>query len=404
MAIPGDVTERLGAPVMRQERVRAADGRSLSVARVGGKSARHSSTTFTRMRVRWSSWVLGLVILGAAGLAACRQSRERSRTVTATPSASAKQLGPARRATPARAQGKWPVGVQSVRWSPRGELLVTLHRDGVTPIRAADWSAGKTLGPGSEALVPIGVATSDATIAVGRPKAMELWTPDFARLEGRIATLGTVPLALFEGGRRVVGIQSGEAGGAILVWDTGSRKLVNRVRRGKGMHGLVVFGADGAYAATLNESVHLWKLPGWERVWSRSTGSSALRADFVAGAPRLLTSHQDGNVAEWDVPAGDRRWSACCYSDAAGAGPFLVLASADALSVLSSATHGVMSRAPRAAEAVPLQIALAPRGDFLAEVTLEGRLSIWALDASGKLKLVAGPEARRNGSTSRTEP
>lgn len=36
MAIPEDVAEQLGAPVVRRERVRVADGRSLEVPYVGG--------------------------------------------------------------------------------------------------------------------------------------------------------------------------------------------------------------------------------------------------------------------------------------------------------------------------------------------------------------------------------
>lgn len=355
---------------------------------------------------RWQAFAAAPLLIAAAtlavpGLVGCREQTGTgtvASTTTARLSASSKQGDSSGAAVD---DLEWPEAVRAVRWSPRADWLVALHRDGVTALRTADWSVQETLRAGSDELT--GIALSATTLAVGRMKVMELWSPNLERLDGRIATLGTVPIGFVEGGRRVMGLQSGERGGAMLLWDVASRKLVARVRRSKEIHGLLGLDARGTYAATFSDALYLWKLPAWSRAWSRATPSAARRARFVAGTPRLLTVHQDGTVVEWDADTGEQRWSGCCYADATGAGRFLLLSSDQALSVLSTATHQPMSRAPRlGTPAIPLQIELAPSGRFLAEVSLEGRLSIWALDETGKLERAAGPA--KSPATFRREP
>jgi len=203
-------------------------------------------------------------------------------------------------------------------FSSDGKQLATGDAKGV--IRIWDVKAGeeaaveseqpaKTLTGHDKAVTGLAF-TKDALISAGADKKAIVWDlaagkPNMTFTEHG-AAIGA--LAVNAGGKSVA---TGDADGAILVWDTGGKK--QQTLKAAGPVADLAFAADGKQLASVSAETDLGTVVGVVRLWNLESGSELHRAVHGAGLfavafrPKsdvVVTAGKDHAVRAWDVKSG----------------------------------------------------------------------------------------------------
>jgi hypothetical protein len=294
--------------------------------------------------------------------------------------------------------------VRDALWSPDGEFILALDSHGCTLIRTDGFRVVRRLdSSGSKLGYYLSPAMSSAAgkIALSRLSGIDLWSLDLEHPLGHVGSLGTTALAFSDGGRELIASWTHARGREFQRLEVSSGRVLKRFLRSEKAFGTIAADDRGRYVAVANWSViTLWKLPDFSLAWTHDAEARARSIRFGRDGDALFTTHQTGDVVEWDVETGARRFSRCCFELATSAAPWIVLARADQFQVLSASDHRTHQKRRQGGQS-PLAVEMGPRG-LLAEVTLDGQLRIWSIASDGRLSL-AVPRPR-GAATSRRVP
>ena len=198
-------------------------------------------------------------------------------------------------------------------------------------------------------------------IALSRLSGIDLWSLDLKHPLGHVGSLGTTALAFSDGGRELIASWNHAGGREFQRLEVSSGRVLKRFLRSEKAFGTIAADDRGRYVAVANWSlITLWKLPEFSLAWTHDVEARTLSVRFGRDGDTLFTTHQTGDVVEWDVETGARRFSRCCFDLATSAAPWLVLARADQFQVLSTSDHRVMHQKRRQGGQSPLAVKSVP--------------------------------------------